>query len=73
MVNLWQTNAKDLTSFEVIIAVDGNDEESIKSAHKCQESLKTQSIPCKVVIQADKPGNCVKGWNLAAQHASGRS
>ena len=72
MVNLWQTNAKDLTSFEVIIAVDGNDEESMKSAHKCQESLKTQSIPCKVVIQGDKPGNCVKGWNLAAQHASGK-
>jgi glycosyltransferase involved in cell wall biosynthesis len=64
--------AKDPLSFEVIIAVDGDDQKSIDSAHKCQESLKTQNIPCKVVIQHDSPGNCVKGWNLAAENASGK-
>ena len=64
--------AKDPLSFEVIIAVDGDDEKSVDSAHKCQESLKTQNIPCKVVIQHDSPVNCVKGWNLAAKNASGK-
>ncbi len=72
MVDLWRTTAKDPLSFELVIAVDGDDKKSIESAHKCQESLKTHGIVCKVAIQHDNPGNCVKGWNLAAQHASGK-
>lgn len=55
------SNADDC---EVIIAVDSDDKASQQAASEVDN--------CTVVIQDNLPGTCVKGWNLAAKHSSGR-
>jgi glycosyltransferase involved in cell wall biosynthesis len=72
MANLWLKMAKDTSCFEIILAVDSDDQSSIEEAYKCHEDLKQKGISSKVVIQSDLPGTCVKGWNLAAKHATGK-
>lgn len=64
MVDLWRRYAKDPSCFEVIIAVDGDDTNSLKAAQAIDK--------CKVVVQEELPGNCVKGWNLAAKNSVGK-
>jgi hypothetical protein len=64
VVTLWRERAETPSDIEVVIAVDVGNEECLKVAQSV--------IGAKVVIQKDIPFNCVKGWNLAAAHTTGK-
>ncbi len=64
VVNEWISKAANPSDIEIVIAVDGISPGCINAA---------QLVPgAKVVIQAESPHNCVRGWNLAADHTSGK-
>jgi len=64
VVKFWRDTASGKHSVEIVIAVD-------ESNTKCKESA--NSVPfAKVVIQTQKPFNCVRGWNLAAASTTGK-
>lgn len=64
----WLKKAKNPEAIEVILAVDGNDQKSQEVA-----SALTGVIPnFQWFLQNTPPYNCVKGWNLAAEKATGQ-
>ena len=64
VVQLWRGRAEKPDDIEVVICVDEGNAECLAAA---------QSVPnAKVVIQTEQPFNCVKGWNLAAAHTTGK-
>ena len=64
VVQMWLARAEKPERVEVVIAVDEGNAECLKAA---------QSVPgAKVVVQTVQPFNCVKGWNLAAAHTTGK-
>ena len=64
VVNEWRTKAEDWSDVEVIITIDSDDPNGLAAANKVQGA--------KVIVQDRLPGNCVKGWNLAAYHSTGQ-
>jgi len=63
VVKLWRDRAKWPDKVEVVIAVDGWDGDSAGQAALVPRAT--------VVAQHERPGTCVKGWNLAAEKATG--
>jgi hypothetical protein len=63
VVETWRDRARCPDKVEVIIAVDGWDGASVGQAALVSRST--------TVIQNERPGTCVKGWNLAAEKATG--
>lgn len=63
----WNLNAFDPGQIEWVLSVDGNRPDTIETAKKIAKSGKV-----KVVVQDKEPFNCVRGWNLAAEQATGK-
>lgn len=64
VVAIWRSRAANPHGVEVVIAVDEGDDAALAAA---------KSVPdAKVLIQDESPFNCVKGWNLAAAHTTGK-
>jgi glycosyltransferase involved in cell wall biosynthesis len=72
-VDLWLTKAGvDLSHIEVIITVDGDDQESLSSAIEVAGAhVNTSGAHVDVHTQYKMPFDCVKGWNLAAAKSKG--
>ena len=70
VISDWLTKATN-KAVEIILAVDAGDNASIAAAEAVAASLKDSATVFKYVIQDDMPGNCVKGWNLAAEQVTG--
>lgn len=64
VVEEWVRNASGKHTFEIVIAVDGNNQECIKAAQAIKNA--------RVVIQPEAPFNCVRGWNAAAAQTCGK-
>lgn len=67
VVELWNSRSTR-KNHEFVIAVDDNNPEIIKAAL----AVAQEAGNAKVVIQSSEPYNCVKGWNLAAEHTVGK-
>jgi glycosyltransferase involved in cell wall biosynthesis len=72
----WEEKSK-LRDFEIILTVDSKDSKSQQVAKSIEAIAATAVAMGKLkkfvwLIQSDEPFNCVKGWNLAARHASGK-
>ena len=63
VVKAWRARAHKPYRVEVVIAVDAGDAKSEQAAKLVERA--------QVVVQPEKPGSCVKGWNLAASYATG--
>ena len=64
VIDLWRRTSTGKYPIEVVIAVD----EDRPVTHHAASTVKG----AKVVIQKETPFNCVKGWNLAAAHTTGK-
>lgn len=64
VVASWLAASSGRHKIEVVISVDGNNPESIEAAQAVRDA--------RVVIQNEPPFNCVRGWNLAAEHTTGK-
>jgi len=64
VIDLWRRTSTGKYPIEVVIAVD----EDRPVTHHAASTVKD----AKVVIQKETPFNCVKGWNLAAAHTTGK-
>lgn len=73
VVEDWLKKAHRPQDVEVILTVDGNDQASQDVARQL-ESVVPELKACSYQwhIQSSEPYNCVKGWNLAAEHACGK-
>jgi hypothetical protein len=69
VIALWLDRATQPADVEVILAIDADDVVGINAArtHAAYDGARN----VKLVIQSDLPGNCVKGWNLAALNSTG--
>jgi len=67
VAKLWLERATRPDAIEIVLSVDSDYEEGLKTAHE----LLDKKLVHKIVV-APIPGNCVKGWNAAAEHSSGR-
>jgi len=63
----WNARAI-LNQHEWVISVDGGDQASIDTARELSQVRPGVSA----VIQTMPPFNCVRGWNLAAEHTTGK-
>jgi hypothetical protein len=64
VVDMWRKAATGKYPLEIVISVDGNRPECLAAA---------RSVPdAKVAIQPDAPFNSTRGWNMAAQHTTGK-
>jgi len=53
---------------ELVVCTDGDDTASLEEVKRVQNAWPQFQI--RQVVQDQPPYNCVKGWNLAARHAS---
>lgn len=65
--NNWLGKAADRSHIELVVVVDADDHASIEV---CKQLEWPEGIHWH--IQESMPGNCVKGWNLAAEHSHGK-
>jgi len=70
VVKNWRLKSASLRCFEWVISVDGNRPDTIEAANRLVEHYNDGGI--KVVIQDKEPFNCVRGWNLGAEHSTGK-
>jgi hypothetical protein len=64
VVDMWRKTSSGKHAIEVVLAVDGNRPDCLNAARSINDA--------KVAIQPDAPFNSTRGWNLAAQHTSGK-
>lgn len=73
VIERWFSSARFPEDVEMIICVDADDEDGRKEAEVACHELREQSRNVRYVVQAELPGNCVKGWNRAAEFAEGHA
>lgn len=74
MLNCWLERASGSHPLEIVLTVDANDQTSQEAARQFEAYVRDNqlSFDFKWFIQPEEPFCCVKGWNLAAQHSTGK-
>lgn len=67
IVDQWRAKAVVPTGIEIIVCIDANDPESQRLMNN-----EGKSFGVKWVVQDQAPFNCVRGWNRAAEFATGK-
>jgi hypothetical protein len=69
VIDKWLRRSDNPAAIEVILSVDADHKESIDEAKRISERHWLSHVKC--LVQDNLPGNCVKGWNQAAENSKG--
>jgi hypothetical protein len=71
VLNLWLNRAADKTKINVMVTTDVDNAATIAALTKLQSDIEfnQKHNGYYVGVQQNLPGNCVKGWNMAAEMA----
>jgi glycosyltransferase involved in cell wall biosynthesis len=67
----WLERARKLDRVEIVVTTDVGHDDVIAAAESLRSSVASHGVVLKTAVNEDLPGNCVKGWNLAASLSTG--